>query len=117
MVKLPHFGRGQYVTACVKQRLAVTHGGDVWLDKLVPITVKLITQITGLPIRGMDLALILDDNSKKKTLAEEMKKKYGTDRGTRSIIIKWINNVATQLGTKILACKLLRKCRKDEVPT
>ena len=64
----------------------------------------------------MDPTLILDDKSKEKVLAEEMKKKYGTTRGTRGIIIKWINNPATQLGTNILACKLLRKCHKDEVP-
>jgi hypothetical protein len=36
----------------------------------------------------MDPALILDDKSKEKALAEEMKKKYGTARGTRGIIIK-----------------------------
>jgi len=59
--------------------------------------------------------LIIDDKSKEKALAEEMKNKYGTTRGTRGIIIKWINNAVTQLGAKILACKLLRKCRKDEV--
>jgi hypothetical protein len=57
----------------------------------------------------------LDDKSKEKALVEEMKKKYGTAKGTRGIILKWINNVATQLGTKILACKPLRKCHKDEV--
>jgi hypothetical protein len=54
LLKIPHFGRGQYATACVKQLLAVMHGGDIWLDKPVPITVELITQITGLPTRGMD---------------------------------------------------------------
>jgi hypothetical protein len=88
LLKLPHFGRGQYATTCVKQLLAVMHGGDIWLDKPIPITVELIAQITGLPIRGMDPALILDDKSKEKALAEEMKKKYGTARGTRGIIIK-----------------------------
>jgi hypothetical protein len=55
----------------------------------------------------MDPALILDDKSKEKELAEEMKNKYGTARGTRGIIIKCINNVETQFGTKILSCKLL----------
>jgi hypothetical protein len=55
----------------------------------------------------MDLSLILDDKSKEKALAEEMKNKYDTYRGTRGIIIKWINNVATKLGAKILAYKLL----------
>jgi hypothetical protein len=57
---------------------------------------------------GMDPALILDDKSKEKALAEEMMKKYGTTRGTRGIIIKQINNPTTQLGENILACKLLR---------
>jgi hypothetical protein len=96
--------------------LAITHGGDIWLDKPVPITFELIAQITGLPIQGMDPALVLDDKSKEKALAEEMKKKYGTARGTRDIIIKRINNATTQLGAKILACKLLRKYRREEVP-
>jgi hypothetical protein len=45
-----------------------------------------------------------------------MKKKYGTDRGTRGIIIKRINDATTQMGAKILACKLLRKCCREEVP-
>jgi hypothetical protein len=36
----------------------------------------------------MDPTLILDDKSKEKALPEEIKKKYGTDRGTRGIIIK-----------------------------
>ena len=85
------------------------------MEKSIPITIELITQITGLTTGGMDLTLILDDKSKEKTLAKEMKKKYGTDRGTRGIIIKWINNAVTQLSIKILACKLLRKCCKDEV--
>jgi hypothetical protein len=117
LLKIPHFGRGQYTLACVKQLLAFTHGGDVWQDKPIPITVKLIMHITGLPTWGMDLVMILDDKSKEKKLAEEMKKKYGIDMGTRGIIIKWIKNVTTQLGAKILSCKLLRKCRKDEVPS
>jgi hypothetical protein len=63
----------------------------------------------------MDPTLILDDKSKEKALVEEMKNKYGTTRGMRGIINKQINNAATQLGTKILACKFLRKCRKEKV--
>jgi hypothetical protein len=54
LVDLPHFGRGQHTTTCVKQLLAVTHGGDIWLDKLVSIDIELIANITGLPTRGMD---------------------------------------------------------------
>jgi hypothetical protein len=68
LLKIPHFGRGQYTTACIKHLLAVTHGGDIWLDKPIPITVELIAQITGLPTQGMDPMLILDDKSKEKSL-------------------------------------------------
>jgi hypothetical protein len=58
------------------------------MEKIIPIIVELITQITGFPTRGMDPTLILDGKSKEKVLAKEMKNKYGTDRGARGIIIK-----------------------------
>jgi hypothetical protein len=104
------------MTTWVKKLLAIMHGGHIWLDRPLFIIVEIIPPIIGLPSQGMDPALILDDKSKEKSLVEEMKKKYGTSRGTREIIIKHINNVATQLGTNILSCKLLRKFCKDKVP-
>jgi hypothetical protein len=110
LLDLPHFGRGQYANSCVKQLMVVTHGGDLWLDKLVSIDVELIVHITGLPSRGMDPAQFLEDKTKEKALAEEMKNKYDTERGTCRIIIKWISDIATRMATKIMACKLLRKC-------
>jgi hypothetical protein len=82
LLDLPHFGRGQYANGCIKQLMAVTHGGDIWLDKLVSIDVEIIVHITGFPSRGMDPAQFLDDKTKEKALVEEMKKKYGMDRGT-----------------------------------
>jgi hypothetical protein len=36
----------------------------------------------------MDPAQFLEDKTKEKALAEEMKKKYDTERGSRRIIIK-----------------------------
>jgi hypothetical protein len=45
-----------------------------------------------------------------------MKKKYRMERGSRRIIIKRISDTSTQMATKIMACKLLRKCCKEEVP-
>jgi hypothetical protein len=53
---------------------------------------------------------------KENELDEEMKKMYGTKRGSRRIIIKRISDAATRMATKIMVCKLLRKCHKDEVP-
>jgi hypothetical protein len=50
----------------------------------VSIDVELIVHITGLPSRGMDPAQFLDDKTKEKALAEEMKNKYDTERGTQN---------------------------------
>jgi hypothetical protein len=33
------------------------------------------------------------------------------------IIIKWISDTTTRMETKLMACKLLQKCHKEEVPT
>jgi hypothetical protein len=65
----------------------------------------------------MDPTHFLDNKAREKELVEEMKNKYGTDRGTQRIILKRINDVTTQMGAKILSCKLLRKCRREEVPS
>jgi hypothetical protein len=51
----------------------------------------------------MDPMQFIDDKTKGKALSEEMKKKYDTNRGTWGIIIKRINDVATQMAAKILA--------------
>jgi hypothetical protein len=40
-----------------------------------------------LPSPGEDPAQFLEEKTKEKTLAEEMKKKYGTERGSHGIII------------------------------
>jgi hypothetical protein len=117
ILELTHFGRGKYASNYVKQLMEVTHGGDIWLENLFSIDVELIANITGLPSRDMDPVQFLDDKTKEKSLVEEMKKKYGTNRGTQGIIIKRINDTATQMATKILAYKMLRKCSKEEVPT
>ena len=97
--------------------MEVTHGRDIWLDKLISIDVDLIVCIIGLPSQGMDPAQFLDDKTKEKELAEEMNKKHSIDRGTQGIIIKRINDFVTQMAAKILACKLLRKFHREEVPT
>jgi hypothetical protein len=45
-----------------------------------------------------------------------MKKIYGTERGLCGIIIKSISDMTTRMATKLIACKFLRKCLKEEVP-
>jgi hypothetical protein len=111
LLDLPHFGRGQYENSCVKLLMAVTHGGYLWLDKLISIYIELIAHITTLPSQGIDPAQFLEE----KTMVEEMKKKYDTERGAQGIIIKWISDIATRMDTKNMACKLIKKCHKEEV--
>jgi hypothetical protein len=63
----------------------------------------------------VDPAQFLKEKTKEKSLAEEMKKKYDTKRGSRRIIIRCISDITTRMATKIMACKFLKKCRKEEV--
>jgi hypothetical protein len=49
-------------------------------------------------------------------LEEEMKQTYATERGSKGIIIKMIIESKTRLETKLMSCKLLIKCHKEEVP-
>jgi hypothetical protein len=58
----------------------------------------------------------LDENTKEKALTKEMKQKYVTKRGLCRIIIKHISDATTRMATKIMAYKLLKKCRKEEFP-
>jgi hypothetical protein len=96
--------------------MKVTHGGYLWVEVPISIDVEIITYITGLPSQGETPAQYLDEKMKEKAPAKEMKKTYGTERGSCRIIIKHISDVATRMATKIMACKLIKTFRKEEVP-
>jgi hypothetical protein len=114
LLDLPHFGRGHYANIWVKQVMEVTHGGYLWLEKLISIDVELIAYITGLPSWGEDPTQFLEDKTKEKALVEEMNKEYNIERGSHEIIIRHISDTVKIMATKIMACKLLRKCCKEE---
>jgi hypothetical protein len=110
LLEFPTSEGGKDVNNCVKQLMAVLHGGFLWLEEPVSIDVELIAFITGLPSNGENPTQYLDDKTKEKALAEEMKKTYGTERGSHGIIIKRISDTTTRMETKLMACKLLHKC-------
>jgi hypothetical protein len=83
--------------------MEVTHGRYLWLEQLILIDVELIAYIIGLPSWGEDPAQFLEEKTKDKALAKEMKNKYGTERGSRRIIIGRISNSATRMPPKIMA--------------
>jgi hypothetical protein len=51
-LEISHFGRGRDVNNYIKQLMAVTHRGYLWVEELVSIDVELIVYITGLPYWG-----------------------------------------------------------------
>jgi hypothetical protein len=64
LFKIPHFGRGKDVNACVKQLLTLVHGGILWMERIVSIDVDLTVKITGLPIDGAKPKQYMDDKTK-----------------------------------------------------
>jgi hypothetical protein len=71
LLEIPHFGHGKDVNKCVKQLLALVHGGILWMDMPISIDVDLIAAITGLPTNGEKPEKFLDDKTKEKDLLEE----------------------------------------------
>jgi hypothetical protein len=77
LMDFPQFGWVKHINACVKQLLARVHGGSLWMDRPVPITVDLISTITGLPTDGKNIEQYLEDETRAKAISNEIKTKYG----------------------------------------
>jgi hypothetical protein len=54
VMKIPHFGRHQEVSVCVKLLLSCYHGSYLWLDRRITIDSVLIHRITRLSMQGPD---------------------------------------------------------------
>ena len=54
LIHIPHFGRLTQANACAKKLLACLHGGYMWLDQLVQVTIELISQIMMFPKEGLN---------------------------------------------------------------
>jgi hypothetical protein len=50
-----HFGCNKHINGCVKKLLGRVHGGKLWMDRIVPINVDLITTITRIAIDGENM--------------------------------------------------------------
>jgi hypothetical protein len=71
----------------VKQILVRVHGGILGMDRHAPIDVNLISNLIGLPIDRVKPKQYLDDKTKEKAIAEEVKETIGTNRGKKGMII------------------------------
>jgi len=76
----------------------------------------MISKIIGLPTIGAQPEEYLDNKACEKEITELVKAQFGTSKGNRVIVFKDINDNATRFSNKLMSCKLLRKCRKEEAP-
>jgi hypothetical protein len=72
------------------------------MDRPVPISVDLITTITGLPIDGENPEKYLEYKKKEIVISNEIKENYGTERGNRGINISDIYDLGTRFATRLL---------------
>jgi len=96
--------------------MGILHGDFLWLEEPISIDIELISFIKSLPSMGESPTQYLDEKTKEKSLTKEMKKTYGTERGSHGIIIKRTSDASIRMATNAMACKMLRKFRKEEVP-
>jgi hypothetical protein len=103
VIKIPHFGRHQYVNNCVKLLLSCYHGGYLWLDFRVPVNPTLIHRINGFSMQGPDPEDFYQGKSKNCALAHKIKDTYGdVEKGMQGHKVSSI-----QKGTVPLACQLI----------
>jgi hypothetical protein len=99
LLDIPHFWRGKHINRCVNSLLVWVHGGILWIDRPMPVNVDLIATITGLPTNGEKPEQYLEDKNKAKSILDEIKDKYGMERGNRGIKISDNNVPVTQFAT------------------
>jgi hypothetical protein len=116
LLDISHFARSKNLGLCIKQFLSQVHGNILCMDRLVQLDVALITKITGLPTVGACLEEYLENKARENEIVELVKEQFGTIRGNRGIMLRDINDNATRFTSKIMACNMFRKCRKEETP-
>lgn len=112
---IPHFHHTPITIFVIKQLLFLVHDGYLWLEEPIPITTKLIHRISHLPCKGKDPATITRKGSNL-ALAKAMKAKYKLEKKKRGYAISSIKDKGVHIETQLLAGKVMRKCRADEVP-
>jgi hypothetical protein len=75
------------------------------MDRPMSINVDMIKTITRLPTDGEKPKQYLEDKTKAKGTSDEIKAKYGMERGNRGIRINDINDPATRFTTLTLRMK------------
>ena len=80
LLQIPHFGRSNEINVVIKVLLSCVHGGHLWLDCRVDITIDLIHWITGLSKTGIDPTAHFVGKDQDKKLAARLIKMYNLTR-------------------------------------
>ena len=89
---MAHFGNRMEVNVFVKQFLVSFHGGFICLDRKVPIYIKLISAIMGLPLAGLGPTPFFVRKEQYIALTNKLKDKYDLSRDTKGFLIASIND-------------------------
>ena len=116
LLQIPHFERSNEITAVVKVLLSYMHGGHLWLDCWVNLTIYLIHRITGLSKNGADPMMHFVGKDQDRKLATNLIKKYNLTRGGRAYDAAQIEDKALRFTIQLLAGWVLRKCQLNKVP-
>jgi len=112
---VPHFQRTPITIFVIRQLLFLRHDEYLWLEEPVPIMVDLIHRISRLPFKGKDPATIFEGKGSDLALVKAMKTKYKLEKKKRGYAISSIKDKGVHVATQILADKVMRKCRTNEV--
>ena len=99
----------------VKVLLSSVHGGHLWSDRKVDITIDLIHRITGLSKNGADPTVHFMGKDQDKKLVGQLIKKYNLMRGGRAYDATRIEDKPLWFTVQLLAGRVLRKCRPNQV--
>ena len=114
-LQIPHFGQSNEINAVVKIFLSCVHGGHLWLDRRVNITIDLIHQITGLSKTREDPSAHFVGKDQDKKLDAQLIKKYNLTRGGQAYDVVQIEDKPLQFTIQLLVGRVLWKCRPNQV--
>ena len=112
---VPHFHHAKITIFVLKKLLFLVYDGYLWLDEPIPITTGLIHHISQLPYKGKYPTTMVRGEGSDLALAEAMKMKYKMGKKKRGYGISNIKDKWVCVATQILANRVMRKCRADEV--
>jgi hypothetical protein len=109
---MPHTLGGEIISMplsrnCLHEYMEESYG---WIGRCLSLWTS-SQESQGYPQMGKTRE-VFGGKTRAKAISDEIKAKYGTERGNRGIRISDINDPATRFATRLLGCKLMHKCAK-----